>query len=133
VVSRPHAAHVYERTEGAATRPVLRRCALIAKRRPLGPRLAQLAAEVGTVDIAALARPLVGVAERHGMPTEIAVAITPQLENAAAAAKRRRGLLRLGSARCRLMKFVSRRGTARAAMELMRSGTSCPRLSLFYA
>jgi len=65
--------------------------ALIAKRRALGPRLARLAAEVGPVDIAALARPLVGVAERHGMPTEIAVAVMPQLESAAAAAKRRLG------------------------------------------
>lgn len=63
----------------------------LAARRPLGPRLARLAAEVGPVDVAALARPLVGVDARHGMPDHVAAAVMPQLVAAAAAAARRLG------------------------------------------
>jgi hypothetical protein len=51
-----------------------------------------LAAEIGSLDLAALARPLVSVDARHGMPPSVADRILPQLEVAAAAA-----CLRLGS------------------------------------
>jgi UDP-N-acetyl-alpha-D-muramoyl-L-alanyl-L-glutamate epimerase len=64
----------------------------LAARRPLGPRLARLAAEVGPIDLAGLARPLVSVGERHGMPPEVAAAVLPQLEAAAASARHRLGL-----------------------------------------
>jgi UDP-N-acetyl-alpha-D-muramoyl-L-alanyl-L-glutamate epimerase len=64
----------------------------LAARRPLGPRLARLAAEVGPLDLAALGRPLVAVDDRHGMPPEVAARILPQLEAAAAAARLRLGL-----------------------------------------
>jgi hypothetical protein len=60
--------------------------------RPLGPRLAAFAAEVGAIDVRALARPLVGVAERHGMPPHVAAGVMPQLRDAAASAKARLGL-----------------------------------------
>ena len=66
--------------------------ALIARRRPLGPRLAALAAEIGPLDITALARPLVGVDPRHGMPAHVAAVVVPQLEAAAAAAGTRLGV-----------------------------------------
>ncbi len=66
--------------------------ALIARRRPLGPRLAALAAEIGPLDITALARPLVGVDPRHGMPPHVAAVVVPQLEAAAAAAGTRLGV-----------------------------------------
>ena len=65
--------------------------AMLAARRPLGPQLAALAAEVGPVDVAALARPLVAIDETHGMPDEVAAAVMPQLREAAAAARRRLG------------------------------------------
>jgi hypothetical protein len=66
--------------------------ALLAARRPLGPRLAKLAAEVGPVDVAALARPLVGVGTEHGMPPAVAAGVVPQLVDAAATAARRLGV-----------------------------------------
>ena len=66
--------------------------ALLAARRPLGPRLGALAAAVGPVDLAALARPLVVVDHRHGMPPAVAAAVMPQLVAAAAAAGRRLGV-----------------------------------------
>jgi hypothetical protein len=66
--------------------------ALLAARGPLGPRLARLAAEVGPIDAAVIARPLVGVGAAHGMPPAVAAAVMPQLAAAAAAAGRRLGL-----------------------------------------
>ncbi len=68
------------------------RLALALLRRPLGPRLAAFAAEVGPIDVRALARPLVGVGERHGMPAHVASGVMPQLNDAAAAARRRLGV-----------------------------------------
>ncbi|MEO8701368.1 MAG: hypothetical protein ABI867_15075, partial [Kofleriaceae bacterium] len=66
--------------------------ALIARQRPLGPRLAKLAAEVGPVDVAAIAEPFIGVdTQLHGMPSYVADAVMPQLVSAAAAARRRLG------------------------------------------
>jgi UDP-N-acetyl-alpha-D-muramoyl-L-alanyl-L-glutamate epimerase len=68
------------------------RLALARLPRPLGPRLARLAAEVGPLDVAALARPLVGVGDRHGMPAHVAAGVMPQLAAAADAARRRLGV-----------------------------------------
>ena len=65
------------------------RLALACLPRPLGPRLARLAAEVGPIDVPSLARPLVGVGTEHGMPPEVAAGVEPQLADAAAAARRR--------------------------------------------
>ncbi|MCX5744871.1 MAG: hypothetical protein NT062_20475, partial [Proteobacteria bacterium] len=67
------------------------RLALARIPRPLGPRLARLAAEVGPVDVAALARPLVTVHDRHGMPPSVAARVMPLLVAAAAAARARLG------------------------------------------
>jgi hypothetical protein len=63
----------------------------LAARRPLGPRLARLAAEVGPLDLPALGRPLTAIDDRHGMPPEVAARVMPQLEAAAASARRRLG------------------------------------------
>jgi UDP-N-acetyl-alpha-D-muramoyl-L-alanyl-L-glutamate epimerase len=60
--------------------------------RPLGPRLAAFAAEIGAIDTRALARPLVGVGELHGMPPHVAAGVMPQLHAAAAAARARLGV-----------------------------------------
>jgi UDP-N-acetyl-alpha-D-muramoyl-L-alanyl-L-glutamate epimerase len=68
------------------------RLALALLPRPLGPQLTRLAAEVGPIDIQALARPLVNVGETHGMPALVAERVMPQLVAAAAAARRRLGL-----------------------------------------
>ena len=68
------------------------RLALALLPRPLGPRLARLAAEVGPLDAARLARPFVEVGAAHGMPPEVAAGVMPQLERAAADARRRLGL-----------------------------------------
>lgn len=57
--------------------------AQLAAKRPLGPRLAALAAEVGPIDIAALAAPLRTVGNRHGMPPHVAAKILPLLRDAA--------------------------------------------------
>jgi hypothetical protein len=65
------------------------RLALALLQRPLGDRLARLAAEVGSVDVQALAAPLVRIGEAHGMPPHVAAAVMPQLENAASVARRR--------------------------------------------
>ena len=67
------------------------RLALATMQRMPGPRLAKLAAEVGPIDVRALARPFVTLGE-HAMPAEVAAAIVPQLEQAAAAARRRLGI-----------------------------------------
>jgi hypothetical protein len=64
---------------------------LLAGRRPLGPRLARLAAELGPLDLRALAKPLVVVDERHGMPESVAARVMPQLTTAASAARLRLG------------------------------------------
>jgi hypothetical protein len=67
------------------------RLALALLPRPLGPRLARLAAEVGPIDVPALARPLVEVGTRHGMPPHVAAGVLPRLQAAAAAARTRLG------------------------------------------
>src|SRR5207302_9062727 len=54
-----------------------------------GPQLAALAAAIGPLDVAALARPLVAVGDRHGMPAHVADRILPLLHEAAGAAARR--------------------------------------------
>ena len=65
----------------------------LARTRGLGgPRLAAFAAEVGSIDVPALARPLVTVGDRHGMPAHVAAGVMPQLHDAAATAARRLGL-----------------------------------------
>lgn len=65
--------------------------ALIERQRPLGPRLAALAAEVGPIDIPAIAGPLITVDPVHNMPGYVADKIMPQLVDAAATARRRLG------------------------------------------
>lgn len=57
-----------------------------------GPRLAGYAAEVGPVDVAAIATPLVGVGTAHGMPAHVAARVMPQLADAAATAATRLGV-----------------------------------------
>jgi hypothetical protein len=66
--------------------------AMVAARRPLGRQLTALAVEVGAIDVPELARPLLEVDERHGMPDEVAAVVMPQLREAAAKAKRRLGV-----------------------------------------
>lgn len=68
------------------------RIALALLPRPLGPRLATLANEVGPIDRAELARPLVTVGSEHGMPPHVSAGIMPQLRAAAESAARRLGL-----------------------------------------
>jgi hypothetical protein len=65
---------------------------LAHRRGMIGPRLARIAAEVGPVDVAAVARGLVGVGTEHGMPEWIADRVMPLLHEAAARAARRLGL-----------------------------------------
>lgn len=65
------------------------RLALSLLPRPLGPRLAHLAAEVGPLDPISLSRPFVGVNDVHGMPVDVAARVLPQLRAAAASAGRR--------------------------------------------
>jgi UDP-N-acetyl-alpha-D-muramoyl-L-alanyl-L-glutamate epimerase len=65
------------------------RLALALLPRPLGPLMARIAEEAGQLDVAALARPLLGVGEQHGMPAHVAAGLMPQLINAAAAARGR--------------------------------------------
>ncbi len=57
-----------------------------------GSLLASYAAEVGSVDVAALARPLVVVGRAHGMPPQVAAGVMPQLEEAAVTAAIRLGV-----------------------------------------
>lgn len=68
------------------------RLALALLPRPLGPQLARFAAEVGAVDVPAIARPLLDVGTVHGMPGHVARGVMPQLVAAAAAARRRLGV-----------------------------------------
>ncbi|MBA3397121.1 MAG: hypothetical protein H0T89_31120 [Deltaproteobacteria bacterium] len=68
------------------------RLALALLPRPLGPRMAKLAEQVGPSDVAALARPLVGVGDRHNMPEQVAAGVMPLLVDAAAAARKRLGV-----------------------------------------
>jgi hypothetical protein len=49
----------------------------------VGPQLARLAAEVGTLDVKALAQPLLGVSDRHAMPPHVAAKVMPLLVDAA--------------------------------------------------
>jgi hypothetical protein len=51
-----------------------------------GARLAGYAAQVGPVDVAALAAPYLHVGSEHGMPAHVAAGVMPQLTAAAAAA-----------------------------------------------
>jgi hypothetical protein len=67
------------------------RLALALLPRPLGPRLAALAAELGPIDTHALAAPLVEVSGRHGMPGHVAEVVMPQLLAAAHSARTRLG------------------------------------------
>jgi hypothetical protein len=55
----------------------------------MGPRLAALAAEVGAIDVRALAEPLLGVGERHAMPPHVAAKVLPILADAARTATAR--------------------------------------------
>jgi hypothetical protein len=68
------------------------RLALALLPRPLGPRMAHLADQVGPLDPRALARPLVCVGAHHGMPAQVAAGVMPQLVAAAASAGRRLGI-----------------------------------------
>jgi hypothetical protein len=65
--------------------------ALVLRRGAGGARLRGYAAEVGPVDLAALARPFLDVAPEHGMPAHVAAGILPQLHSAAHAARLRLG------------------------------------------
>jgi hypothetical protein len=65
------------------------RLALALLPRPLGSQLSRLADEVGTIDVRAIARPLVEVSDRHAMPVNVAAVVMPQLRAAAARAARR--------------------------------------------
>ena len=68
--------------------PAEARLALALLPRPLGPRLAKFADEIGPVEIPTVARPLVGIGV-HAMPAHVAAKIMPQLVAAAAAATAR--------------------------------------------
>ena len=68
------------------------RLALAQLPRPLHPRMAKYAAEIGPLDRAELARPFVTVDEEHGMPADVAAGVMPQLRAAAEAARRRLGI-----------------------------------------
>jgi UDP-N-acetyl-alpha-D-muramoyl-L-alanyl-L-glutamate epimerase len=63
--------------------------ALARDRGALGPKLTALAEQVGAIDVAALAKPLVELAPAHGMPDHVARAVMPLLEQAADAAATR--------------------------------------------
>ncbi|HEY5925963.1 MAG TPA: hypothetical protein VIV11_29950 [Kofleriaceae bacterium] len=65
--------------------------ALARDRGALGKRLTALADEVGAIDIAVLAKPLVELAPSHGIPDHVASAVVPLLEDAARAARARLG------------------------------------------
>jgi hypothetical protein len=65
------------------------RLALALLPRPLGPRLARFAEQIGPLDIADLARPLLGVGTRHNMPAHVARGVMPQLLAAALSATHR--------------------------------------------
>ncbi len=54
-----------------------------------GPLLTRLAAEVGPLDARELARPVLGVGERHAMPAHVAAKVLPLLVEAARAAAAR--------------------------------------------
>lgn len=58
----------------------------------VGPRLDAYAARIGSVDVAALARPYVEVHEQHGMPEHVAARVMPELRDAAASAAKRLGV-----------------------------------------
>jgi len=66
--------------------------ALARQRGALGPRMLALAAQLGPLDVPALARPLVALGTTHGMPSHVAAAVMPQLEDAARAAGARLGV-----------------------------------------
>jgi UDP-N-acetyl-alpha-D-muramoyl-L-alanyl-L-glutamate epimerase len=68
------------------------RLALALLPRPLGAQMATLACEVGALDVRELARPLLSVGKRHGMPVHVAAGVLPQLDAAASAARRRLGV-----------------------------------------
>jgi hypothetical protein len=73
--------------ECVGSAPEARLALALARARGVGgPRLARYAAAVGSVDIRALAAPLVQVGTQHGMPAHVAAGVMPQLHAAAAAA-----------------------------------------------
>ena len=59
--------------------------------RPLGPRMQCFADALGTLDARELARPLIEIGARHGMPAHVAAGVMPQLHAAAASARGRLG------------------------------------------
>jgi len=63
--------------------------ALARDRGALGTRLSALVDELGAIDIAAHARPLVELAPNHGMPGHVAAVVMPLLSDAARAARGR--------------------------------------------
>ncbi|HEY5949477.1 MAG TPA: hypothetical protein VIV40_28480, partial [Kofleriaceae bacterium] len=63
--------------------------ALARDRGALGPKLTALGEQVGPIDIAALAAPLVQLSATHGMPDHVARVVMPLLEQAARAAAAR--------------------------------------------
>jgi UDP-N-acetyl-alpha-D-muramoyl-L-alanyl-L-glutamate epimerase len=63
--------------------------ALARERGALGPKLTALADQVGAIDTAALAKPLVEIVPKHGMPEHVASAVMPLLEQAARSARAR--------------------------------------------
>jgi len=63
--------------------------ALARDRGALGKRLTALVDELGIIDIAAHARPLVQLAPNHGMPEHVAAAVMPLLQEAARSAQSR--------------------------------------------
>ncbi|HUJ62742.1 MAG TPA: hypothetical protein VLX92_29770 [Kofleriaceae bacterium] len=68
------------------------RLALALLPRPLSPRMQRFADELGALDPRELARPLVEVNPRHGMPAHVAAGVMPQLEAAGGSARSRLGL-----------------------------------------
>jgi hypothetical protein len=73
--------------------------AVARERGVLGPRMLALADQIGAVDIAELACPLVELGTTHGMPDRVASVVMPQLAAAARAAADRLGVTVRGSDR----------------------------------
>lgn len=62
---------------------------LARQRGAIGPRLTALASEVGAIDVAAIAAPLVTLGPPHGMPAHVAARVMPILDDAAQTARSR--------------------------------------------
>jgi hypothetical protein len=82
------AAHTPFECVGGATEARLA-LALARERGALGKRLTAVADQLGALDVAALARPLVELTDQHGMPEHIAAIVMPLLDDAARAARAR--------------------------------------------